>query len=178
MCVYRGVAERPDDLDSFCRALRPRLVGALVLYCGDVGVAEDLAQEALARAWEHRSRLRHVERPDSWVFRVAFNLAASRRRRARAEARGIRRSTGTGQPSWLPDVAWAVALRSAVAGLPPRQRAAIVARYYLDLDVASAALVLGCRDGTVKALTHQAIANLRRSGLEDLEEERADARPT
>jgi RNA polymerase sigma factor (sigma-70 family) len=58
-----------------------------------------------------------------------------------------------------------VAVRAAVSALPPRQRAAIVARYYLDLDVAASAELLGCQPGTVKALTHQAIASLRRAGL-------------
>jgi DNA-directed RNA polymerase specialized sigma24 family protein len=53
----------------------------------------------------------------------------------------------------------------AVAGLPPRQRAVIVARFYLGYDVAGAAALLGCAEGTVKAATAHALANLRRSGL-------------
>ncbi len=65
----------------------------------------------------------------------------------------------------MPDTATAVAVRAAVSALPPRQRAAILARYYLDLDVAASADLLGCQPGTVKALTHQAIASLRRAGL-------------
>jgi len=42
-----------------------------------------------------------------------------------------------------------------------RQRTALVLRYYLDLSVAETAQLMGCADGTVKSLTHKAIASLR-----------------
>jgi RNA polymerase sigma factor (sigma-70 family) len=54
-----------------------------------------------------------------------------------------------------------VAVRSAVAALPPRQRAALVLRYYGGLSLAETAETLGCAEGTVKSLTHKAIAALR-----------------
>jgi RNA polymerase sigma factor (sigma-70 family) len=58
-----------------------------------------------------------------------------------------------------------------VARLPRRQRAALVLRYFADLPVADVADLMGCSQGTVKALTHQAIAALRaRGGLVELEE--------
>lgn len=101
------------------------------------------------------------------MYRTAFNLARSRFRRLAVERRVHRLSPVA---AGLPDSATAVAVRAAVLALPPRQRAAIVARYYLDLDVASTADLLGCQAGTVKALTHQAVALLRRAGLVDPEE--------
>jgi DNA-directed RNA polymerase specialized sigma24 family protein len=58
-------------------------------------------------------------------------------------------------------------VRSAVSALPDRQRAVIVARFYLGYDVAGTAALLDCAPGTVKAATHQALANLRTSGLVD-----------
>ena len=143
--------------------IRPGLVGALALYCGDRGVAEDLAQEALARAWGRWRHVSTLDAPERWVYRTAFNLARSRFRRLAVERRVHRLATG-GRAA-LPDTATAVAVRAAVSALPPRQRAAIVARYFLDLDVAASADLLGCQPGTVKALTHQAIASLRRAGL-------------
>jgi RNA polymerase sigma factor (sigma-70 family) len=59
------------------------------------------------------------------------------------------------------DVTDALAVRAAVAALPPRQRAAVVLRYFADLSVDQTAAVLGCAPGTVKSLTSQAIASLR-----------------
>jgi RNA polymerase sigma factor (sigma-70 family) len=70
----------------------------------------------------------------------------------------------------LPDAAESIAVRVAVRSLPPRQRAVIVARFFLGFDVAETAQILGCRTGTVKANTFKALANLRRAGLLDGEE--------
>jgi len=63
-----------------------------------------------------------------------------------------------------------LAVRAAVAGLPDRQRAALVLRYFADLSLADTAEAMGCAPGTVKALTHQALAGLR-SRLGDAIEE-------
>ena len=71
----------------------------------------------------------------------------------------------------LPDATDAIAVRNAVHTLATRQRAVIVARFYLGLDVAETARVLGCREGTVKAHTFKALANLRAAGLLDASEE-------
>jgi RNA polymerase sigma-70 factor (ECF subfamily) len=81
------VEVEPVDVEDFCRQVSPKLVGALLLQCGDQEVAEDLAQESLARAWERWDQVSAMARPEGWVFRVAFNLASSRRRRAEAARR-------------------------------------------------------------------------------------------
>ena len=48
-----------------------------------------------------------------------------------------------------------------VQTLPPRQRAAVVLRYYEDLSEAETARVLGCSVGTIKSQTSRAVAALR-----------------
>ncbi|MER7284090.1 sigma-70 family RNA polymerase sigma factor, partial [Dactylosporangium sp. NPDC000244] len=53
-------------------------------------------------------------------------------------------------------------LRRALAALPPRQRAAVVLRFYEDLSEHQAAAVLGCSLGTVKSLTSRGLQRLRR----------------
>lgn len=42
--------------EELCRRVHPRLVKSLALFCGDVSGAEDLAQEALVRAWDRCQR--------------------------------------------------------------------------------------------------------------------------
>ncbi len=56
-----------------------------------------------------------------------------------------------------------------VASLPPRERDAIVARFYLGMSVRETAEALECPEGTVKTLTHRAIAQLRDAGFVDEE---------
>ena len=151
------------DPASFCSEVRAGLVGALALYCGDRAVAEELAQEALVRTWERWER---IESPRAFTYHVAFNLARSSLRRRGAERRAkARLRSHAGTVADLQDSATAVAVQQAVRALPERQRRAIVARFYADMSVADASVAMGCAQGTVKALTSQAIANLRRAGL-------------
>jgi RNA polymerase sigma factor (sigma-70 family) len=163
------------DADAFCAELCPRLVGSMVLYTGDRLLAEELAQEALARALERWERVGRMASPEAWTYRTAFNLVRSSFRRRRLERRARIHETGVIED--LPDAASAIAVRQAVLALPPRQRAAIVARYFLGLSVDEAADALGCASGTVKALTSQAILSLRGAGLGNDEEVEVDASP-
>jgi RNA polymerase sigma factor (sigma-70 family) len=159
--------------EAHCDRIRDRLVGALTLATGDRGVAEELAQEALVRTWQRWAQVARMDSPEAWTFRVGLNLAGSWRRRRAAERRAARR---TGPAPWShddPDAAEAATVRAAVAGLPDRQRAVIVARFYLGHDVAGTAALLGCAEGTVKAATSHALANLRRAGLVEAADEEA-----
>jgi RNA polymerase sigma factor (sigma-70 family) len=156
----------PADLTAFCEAEWPRLVGALSLYTGDADLAEELAQEAVARVCRHWRRVRTMDAPAAWLHRVARNLAHSHFRRARAGARAHQRARVDLDHAAGDD---AVALRVVVASLPPRERDAIVARFYLGLSVRETAGALECPEGTVKTLTHRAIARLRDAGFVDEE---------
>lgn len=149
----------PVDLAAFYAAEFPRLAGALSLYCGDRDLAAELAQEAMAQACRHWHRVRHFESPAAWVHRVGMNLVNSAHRR-----RVLQRRFTSASPSAGADPGTALAVRAAVARLPERQRAAVVLRYFVDLPVEEVAGLMGCSPGTVKALTSQGIANLRRSG--------------
>lgn len=150
-----------SDADAFCRDVWPRLAASLAFYCHDRAVGEELAQEALTRAWARWNHVAAMESPEAWVYRVALNLARSQFRRSRAERRALQRSTVAHiAPS---DAADAIAVRQAVAELPERQRAALILRYFADLPVASVAEILDCAQGTVKSLTSQGIDRLRES---------------
>jgi RNA polymerase sigma factor (sigma-70 family) len=154
-----------ESLEKFVERVRSPLVGALSLYCGERGAAEDIAQEALARAWNQWSR---IDSPQAWVFHVAFNLARTRARRARHERVALERSdairqgreTDPAEASSPDDVE---TVRRAVIALPLRQRQAIVLRHFLDLPTAEVAEIMGCAEGTVRSTLHQATESLRRS---------------
>ena len=154
----------PED---FYEHIRARLVGSLTLYCGDPGVAEELAQDALIRVWDRWDSVRLMASPEAWTYRTAFNLASSWGRRRSAERRARRRLDRPEQAHVDADMATVDAIRGAVAALPPRQRTTIVCRYYIQLDVAETAELMDCAEGTVKAATSRALHNLRSSGLID-----------
>jgi RNA polymerase sigma-70 factor (sigma-E family) len=154
------------EVAGFCRRLRPRLVGLLRLQVGDAAVAEELAQETLVRVWERWPRVRTLDAPERWAFRVAVNLSTSWWRRRAAERRAQQRhgparagedgvSQGFGQAE----------LRDAVVELPARQRQALVLRFYLQLKAGDAAEVMGCAPATVRVLCHQAVQALQTAGV-------------
>lgn len=153
------------SLEAFCRSRLSRVVGLLSLYCGDRDVAEGLAQDTMAVVCRDWHKLSKVRSPDAWVNRVALNLANSYFRRRRAERRMTQRVAALRLPPDEWDAADAVAVRKAVAGLPTRQRTALVLRYYADLPIDETAEVMDCAPGTVKALTHKALIRLRAAGL-------------
>jgi RNA polymerase sigma-70 factor (ECF subfamily) len=148
------------------------------LYCGDRAVGEELAQEALIRALERWARVGRLDSPEAWVFRVGFNLARSARRQRDAEQRAHERLRRQRElHAELPDTTTALAVRRAIAALPPRQRSVLLVRFYGGLDVRETARALRCAEGTVKSLTHKAIAALRAGGLVDDAEVVTDAGP-
>lgn len=160
-----------EDFDAFARREHPRLVGALTLYCGDPAVAEELAQDALVRARERWSRVSAADRPGAYVHRIAINLANSRFRRRAAERRAVARLAGQERTIHHdPCGADGHAVRRAVAALPPRQREAVVRRYFLDESVAEVATAMGIAPSSVKSATHRALEALRTSVDLSLEE--------
>lgn len=151
-----------EELEAFCQREHPRLVGALTLHCGDQAVAEELTQDALARACDRWTKVRLMDRPGAWVHRVAINLASSHFRRRSAERRAnARHGDDTRDGHRDTDVAATLAVREAIAGLPTPQRSVIALRFYLDLTVAETAEVMDTTESSVKSHTHRAVTALR-----------------
>ena len=150
------------ELVALCARLHPQLVGTLTICCGDRGVAEELAQEALIRLWDRWPSVARMDSPEGWTHHVAMNLARSWLRRRAAERRALRRLGPAPDADTGLDAGDVLALRRAVACLPPRQRAVIAWRFYAGLNVAQTADVLGCAPGTVKSLTSKATVALRK----------------
>ncbi len=148
------------DLSTFCRGEWPRLVGTLSLYTGDGDLAQELAQETLARVCRDWWRVSRLDAPGAWAHQVALNLARSHFRH-RAVARRLAHRVAVSDRVEAPDVVGAIAIRAALGRLPDRQRMAVVLRYFADLSVADTATAMRCPQGTVKTLTREAILALR-----------------
>lgn len=80
-----------DDFEDFYQASYGRIVSIVAAFSGNRAEAEDIAQEAYARALARWSRLRDYDMPEAWVRRVALRIAVdSRRRIGRALAMSAR----------------------------------------------------------------------------------------
>lgn len=170
-----GAVPTEDGFRAFFVDEHPRLVAMVAALSGDRGHAEDVAQEALLRAYRRWDTVGRYDRPGAWTRRVALNLATSARRRRTSERRAVVRLTA--RPTAIPadpvaDPVISSEVWAAVRTLP-RQQAAALALYYLaDESVAALAASLGCAPGTAKAHLHQGRAALARIlGEPDPEEE-------
>lgn len=123
--------------------------------CGNLGLAEEIAQDAMTTAYREWDRIRQMELPGSWVRRTTANMATSAVRRRAAEARAVLRMSSRRQvDAVLPESDedfW-----RAVRRLPRRQAQATALRYGLGCTVPEVAQILGCAEGTVKASLHAA----------------------
>lgn len=153
-------------VDDYCGDEYARLFGTLRLYCNDRWLAEELAQEALARLVRQWDRVQVMDAPGAWLHRVAINLANSSFRRRRAERRATSRAPAVRDSYVDPDSPTIVAVRQAVRALPARQREVVILRYFQDLSVRATATRMNCAEGNVKRMLADAIRSLRAKGLE------------
>jgi RNA polymerase sigma-70 factor (ECF subfamily) len=158
--VFEEGSSPEEAYDRFVRELYGKVMGTIRVIVGNTATAEDLAQEAFARAYLSWPKLYPDGNPGGWVYRVATNLALSWRRRAGRELRAVqrlgRRSDFTSPaPEAHPE------LHAAIAKLPARQRAAVALHYVLGLSMEECGAAMKCAPGTVKSLLHAARERLR-----------------
>ncbi|MFJ5213289.1 SigE family RNA polymerase sigma factor [Streptomyces sp. NPDC088354] len=154
----RGTEEA--DFDAFYSASVGRLIGQLYAMTGDLAEAQDVVQEAFARAWERRAELDLDGAPEAWVRTVAWRLAVSRWRRMRSALALARRQ---GPPAAVPPPEpHHVVLVEALRRIPEAQRRAVVLHHLCDLSVEQVAAETGTPVGTVKVHLSRGRAALAR----------------
>jgi RNA polymerase sigma-70 factor (sigma-E family) len=139
------------------------------LLTGDRELAEDLVQDAFVRLIGHFGSLRREDSFDAYLKRTIVNLSHTTFRRRRVERSYLARQHAyhSGQTLDLPDVEQRDELWLQLQTLAPRQRAALILRYYEDLSEHQTAEVLGCSVRTVKSLVARGLAAMRaRQGSE------------
>jgi RNA polymerase sigma-70 factor, ECF subfamily len=138
------------DFGDFYAANYGRTVALVTSLLGDRHEAEDVAQEAFARALLRWPRLRRYELPEAWLRRVALRLAIDSRRRARRMS-GLARLTAAPAPPGPAGLDTdGTGLGAAILALPLRQREVVVLHYLVDLPVAQVARDLRLPVSTVK----------------------------
>jgi RNA polymerase sigma-70 factor (sigma-E family) len=159
------------DFEVFVDARSAGLFRTALLLTGrDWAAAEDLLQLCLERTYRHWNRIaRQGSEPEAYARQILVNAANDR-------WRGLRRrpESPLGQAdARLPDAADQLVARDlvlrALATLPPRQRAAVVLRYFDDLDDTQIAAALGCAPGTVRTHLSRGLARMRQA-MDDAQE--------
>jgi RNA polymerase sigma-70 factor (ECF subfamily) len=140
-----------------------RLLGAVAIAVGDLDEAREATDEAFCRALARWSRVREMAAPEAWTYRVAVNVHRRRVRRRAFEARVLRMAVPDAEHWPVDREIW-----SAVAQLPPRQRAVVALRFVADMTEADIAVALGVTRGTVASNLHDALHALRQG--ESIEE--------
>ncbi len=156
---------RPGSLEDLYVRHLPEATRLASLLTRDAASAEDLAQEAFIKVAGRLRNLRSPDAFDAYLRRAVVNLCMSYHRRekvSRTYAEHERAlASGRAPASELPDVETTDEIRTALADLPARQRAAIVLRFYADLTEAQTADSLGCSVGAARALVFRAMETLR-----------------
>jgi RNA polymerase sigma-70 factor (sigma-E family) len=153
------VSVRDDEFVEFVRTYAVPLRRTAFLVCGDWHRAEDLVQTTLVKVFRGWSRVRSIDRPDSYVRRVLMNIVIDESRRSWRRERPSAAVPDRAEPAVDSDLS--VDLRRALAALPVKQRATLVLRHWEDLPVPEVAELLHCSEGTVKSQTAKALATLR-----------------
>ena len=137
-------------------------------------VAEELAQEVFLRVYRSRSTYEPTAKFTTWLFRIATHLALNALRDGKSERlqesldddAGDRpvRQVSDRKPSVEQSMvhqAKMEEIRRAIAGLPEKQRAAVLMHKYQEMEYSEIAKVLGCSESAVKSLLFRAYETLR-----------------
>jgi RNA polymerase sigma factor (sigma-70 family) len=154
-----------DGFDEAFDELFPRAVRLGTRLLGDRAAAEDVAAEALARAYARWSKVGGLPYRDGWVLKVATNLAIDRLRRRPPEVAPAQ------SDNFADTVELRMALNAALLTLAPRQRQAVALRYLGGLSDREVAEALGISLGSVKTHIHRGLNGLRArlgTGLEEV----------
>jgi RNA polymerase sigma factor (sigma-70 family) len=156
------VRPQPLDFAEFYRRSANECLRTVLASVGDQHTAQELVDEAFARACASWRTVSKHPAPAAWVVRTALNMNISRWRRHRREISVADPGAGT-HPRAAEDASSPVDPRimAALMRLPVRQRQVVALRLFLDLDTARTAEVLSIAPSTVKAHLARALAALR-----------------
>ena len=152
-----------DDFDAFYRRTYTAAYRTALGITSHGPLAEDVTQEAFCSAYRKRGSFRGGATAETWLQRIVVNEAIDQLRRRRARPTTdmdseLAIADGRDEPGTTVD---RLALLAGVADLNPRQRAAIVLRYFHDYPMRTVGDVLGVSEGAAAMLGGRALAALR-----------------
>ncbi|MET1076276.1 MAG: SigE family RNA polymerase sigma factor [Umezawaea sp.] len=161
---------RDDEFSQFFTSRFDHARRSAFALCGNWSEAEEIAQGAFVKVYAKWPRVRR-DSAEAYLQTVMTRIFLDARRRVRGRERSVAEPPDV--VSHDPAVPERQGLMRALQEVPPRQRAALVLRFVLDLSVEQAADALGCSPGTVKSQTARGLETLRAAYLTTDTSERA-----
>ncbi len=162
----------PQDFDRIVRENQKRIFRILLLFLRDADAADTLTQDCFLRAFEKRASFRGESAVETWLIRIALNLACdySRNRRKAFWRRFVTkdeiRLESAVAPQQSPELQ--ASLREQVARLwgaarqlPAQQKAAFLLRFGEDMSIGEIAEAMNLETGTVKSHLSRAVKAVR-----------------
>lgn len=153
-------AQTPDPPEWVTASGRTQLVRYAYLTCGDPELAEDAVHAVILRML---LRTRSTNNPRAYLRRAIANEVVSIRRSHARDTTRLLRVDERAPQDGTTLVEDHLTLMAALSLLTPRERTAVVLRYFEDMDDTVAATILGCSRGTVRTLIHRALPKLKES---------------
>jgi RNA polymerase sigma-70 factor (sigma-E family) len=158
------VDAQADPLAVLHREHYRSLVRLAAIVLGDVGIAEQVVQDAFVRLQVRWGGRRDIDNAPAYLRTAVLNGARSQLRRHKvrdrfAGRRTVERTVATPEAATL-DIDDHDRMISALRQLSARQREALTLRYYLDLPEVEIAATMGVSPGSVKTHLHRGLANL------------------
>jgi RNA polymerase sigma-70 factor (ECF subfamily) len=176
---------RAGDAEAFgeiCRIHGNRLLRQAFALCGDLALAEDLAQDTLVEAWKCLHRYHGRCQFFTWLCAILLNRHRNVRRKNRfwlvvALGGGVRdgfEPPNVADHAAQPDQAvesseQAALVRQCIKTLPAKHQQVIYLRFYVDDSLEGIAAALGCSLGTVKSRLFHALEKLRKMNALNLQ---------
>ncbi len=167
--------QEPALAELIARKTKPLLQAAQRILGGDVEEARDVVQVTFFKVWENRRKFDERWSPNTWIYRIASNLAIdhlrSRKSRERSHEpvrqhlRQVADGSARHDLSRLQQSEVAAIFRELASGLSEKQRMVFVLREIEGLSSPEVSQIVGCRESTVRNHLFNARKVLRRELL-------------
>lgn len=150
-----------DDFAALYERTYPAVYHTALGICGDPSLAADVAQDAYESAYRQQASFRGEVPVEAWLHRIVVNASLTGLRRRRVRWAEPLDPVYHDRAAAVPDPTESLAIRDALQRLEPRQRAAVVLRYYHDFDYATIAAILETSTSNVGAILSRTLDTLR-----------------